>query len=376
MSAALDVIHRWMRLAGWGPEHPLLHVTALIVLAITAVTVLTMFYVLMFSARARRAQRSRLLFDKVWRPRMAAASIEEAIPDMRAPRRARERLWWLMLWNRMQRQLRGQSRVRLNAMLRFLGMERHAGRLLRGLNVRHRLVALEALRHLGDEGWWPSVAPLCRNRNRYIGLAAAHALLEMDPRRGLAFALEVARARDDWSARQLADLCHSAGVEPCTAVLLEALDKADAAAMVTLAGLVEFADPGAMQTWAQRMLAGEAHAAVLHAALKVLGELGDPRDHGRIAAYLQHGDARLRLAALRALRKQARRSDIPHFMVCLIDRAFSIRSEAAEAIATVPGLTAQEAARILSRIEDPYGRDQLKRALNARNIAGRREGEA
>lgn len=355
-----------MGLAGWGPENPLLHFTALVVFGITCLTLLTMIYVLMFSARARRAQRRRLLFDKKWRPRMALASVEDSTLRERAPRSSRERLWWLMLWNRMQRHLRGQSRERLNDMLRRFGMQHHASRLLRGLSVRRRLVALESLRHLGDETGWAAVAPLCRNRNRYIALAAAHALLAMSPRRGLAFVLDIGLSRDDWSARHLADLCQSAGVEAATPVLIEALDVASPASHETLAGLLEFADPRALQAWARQVLEQGSDRALLHSAINVLGELADPRDHARITSFLRHGDWMLRLASLRALRRQGGRSDAAHYLVSLIDRVFAIRLEAADAISVIPGISEAEFSGFLAQIEDPYGRDQLMRALSAR----------
>ena len=363
----MDWILRGMARAGWGPEHPLLNATAWVVVTVTALTLLTMVYVLMFSARARRTRRRRLKFNTAWRTPMAQASIGGEVPDVRAPLRARERLWWLMLWNRMQRPLRGQSREHLNALLQRTGMDKHAMRLLRGLSVRQRLVALETLRHLGDASAWSRVAPLCRHRNRYVGLAAAHALMSMAPRRGLAFALEIGLSRDDWSPRHLADLCQSAGVEACTPVLLSTLASATPQQASTLAVLLPFAEPRALQTWARGVLQQDRPRALQLGALQVLGELADPRDHSNLVNYLHHDDENLRLAALRGLRRQVRREDTPHFLVALLDRVFAIRHDAADVIAALPGMTTAAGDALLARIEDPYGRDQLMRALAARH---------
>lgn len=362
----MDGLQPWMQRVGWGPEFPLLHITAWTVFAVTGLTLVTMVYVLTFSARARRTQRRRLQFNRAWRPRMALASIEDDAPRTRAPLRKRERLWWLMLWNRMQRQLRGQSHVRLNSLLRISAMEKHAGRLLRGLSVRHRLVALETLRHLGDEKWWPMVEPLCHSRNRYVGLAAAHALLAMSPGRGLAHVLALGLAREDWSERHLADLCQSAGVEACTPVLLEALAASTPETAATLSSLVTFAEPRAMQPWARNVLASAQLRSQQLGALNVLGELADPRDRAQIVGYLHCGDATLRLAALRALRRQARKNDDAHFLVALLDRTFAIRFEAAEALVSSPYLQPEDGDAWLAQIEDAYGRDQLRRAFAAR----------
>lgn len=367
----MDALRQWMTGVGWGPEHPLLHAAALVVLAVTALTLATMAYVLVFSARARATEVRRRAFNQAWRPRLALASIDDAAdPGGTRPRRAREQLWWLMLWNRMQRQLRGESRHRLNRLLLQLGLERQAARRLRGLGVRRRLVALETMRHLGDVAWWGQVAPLVAARNPFVALAAAHALLAMAPQRGLALAFETGLPREDWSSRYLADLCHTAGPEATTPVLLELLSVAGPGTRARLAPLVGFADPRAMQAWAHAVLAHEQDTEVLLAALGVLGELADRRDHARLLGFLDHPSPALRLAVARALRRQSGHDDSGHFMAMLSDRSFGVRLEAAEALAALPGLGAGTARALLAEVADPYGRDQLARAFTEAGLLG------
>ena len=360
----------WHDYLAWAPDHPILHAAAMLVAGLFVATLLILLQILLLSARARRDRARRVQFDRQWRPRLALAGVGGELPaGLAAPRNGRQRLWWLMLWNRMQRQLRGDARERLNAALRALGLQRFAAQQLRGLGVHSRLVALETLRHLGDASLWGEVAPLLRARNPFVALAAAHALLAMAPARALALALEVAAEREDWGTQRLAGLCNAAGPELATPVLLRALDRADPALLARLAPLLASTDPVAAGPWVREALQRATEPQLLQSALAILGELADPRDHALIAGFGAHDDPDIRLAAVTALRRQARSDDIDVLLPLLADRSWWVRRETADAIAALPQMDAGALDALLVRVDDRYGRDQLVRAFAERGEA-------
>lgn len=351
-------------LAGWQalrPQDPVLQLAVAIALALAVLTLLLMLQVMVLAELASRRERRRSAFDARWRPLLALRSLGQA-GDAPLPRLPRgQRLWFLLLWIRTQRQLRGQALANLNALLRELGLERHALRLLRSRSVRKRLLGLGCLRHLGDSAYWNAVAPLVLARNPAVSLSAAQTLVAMHPTRAMQTLLPLALHRPDWAQPRLAALCRQAGPAAVTGPLLGTLLDTAEPGRERLVDLLVWADPRHTAAWARQTLEDEtAHAPV---ALECLGELADPRDHARLLRTLEQPDPEVRLAALRALRRQLRADDETALRACLADASWWVRQEAADALVRLPGLPAERLPALLESIADRYGRDALRRAL-------------
>lgn len=71
----------------------------------------------------------------------------------------------------------------------------------------------------------------------------------------------------------------------------------------------------------------------------------------------------MRLAALLALHKQARREDSELFLPLLADRSWWVRQAAADSLATLPGASPDALQQLLEQVHDRYGRDALRRAI-------------
>lgn len=351
----------------WWPDARPLQVTATFAVAIAATIIVVQVLVLLMAAYVRYQQRRRDAFNGEWRPRMSLASIDGGSwPDAQAPRGERERLWWLMLWNRMQRQLRGDSKVRLNRMIRLLGMQKHAANTLHRRGTMRRLVALETFRHLADAAFWGDVEPHCRAGNSFVAISAAHALMAMDPVRAIRLVLRMTLERRDWSIQRLGGLCRAAGPAVVTPALLNELDPARPTNCRRLAPLLEYADPNGAAPWVRATLPRERSPGIVVPSLGVLAELGDPRDRAVIVANLGHANREVRLAAVKALRRQAGATDVELLMATLRDSSWWVRREAADTLAAMPGLGERELPQLLQRVDDAFGRDELTRAFNDR----------
>lgn len=348
------------------PGDAALAIAAWVAIALGALTVAVLFQVLLLSELSNRQQRLRRQFDAVWRPRLALASVaEHPVSPGDAPA-ATEQLWFLLLWNRTQRQLRGAARARLNRMLLEFGLDRFALDLLQRSDVRARLVALGTLRNLGDRAHWHAIEPLVRDRSPFLSFAAAEALVASDRIRAMALLLPLAQQRRDWTLQRVATLCLQAGPEAVTPPLLKELDRTGHVGASRLTELVRWADPAQVATWSRSALDAGGDARQRQAALQSLGELRDPHDRPRLLQALADEDPDVRLCALQALRRQATASDDEVLARLLADRSWWVRQEAANGLVALPGATRDGILALMARVTDRYGQDALQRALAER----------
>lgn len=348
-------------LAIW-PDDGMLQLALYCALGLGGLTLLIMIQVLLLGEVARRRAARRQAFNDQWRPFFALCSLSDDLPGP-APELPRGRQFWFLLqWNRTQLQLRGAAQQRMNRALIALGMDRYALALLRG-RVRRKLVGLTCLRHLADHAHWNATQPLLMSRNVVVSLAAAQTLIAMDATRAMQLILPAALSRPDWALPRLASLCQQAGEQTVTLPLLMALSGSEEPTRERLIPLLVHGDPRHAAPWARARLEEDAPPEQLQVALRCLCELGDPRDRARLLRAVQHRDADVRLAALQALHKQARNDDGEVFMPLLGDPSWWVRQAAADGLVTLPNATPERLEEMLSRVEDPYGQDALRRAI-------------
>ncbi|MGJ7457082.1 HEAT repeat domain-containing protein [Halomonas sp. RA08-2] len=355
----------WLQGAASLPEDPVLRLAVYSAMALGGLTLLVMAQVLVVSELAARRERRQKAFVAEWRPRLVGWTLAEEAPATTPPRREREVLWFLLLWARLHRQLRGVARERLNALFFSLDMTGVVLSMLDSRRAHRRLVALACLGHLGSDRFWSDVTPLLEARNPLVALASAQALVAMDPRRAMDRLVPLIARRRDLAMPRLQALCRQAGPAAVTPPLLEGLATAATPHRDRLAALLGGAEPARVAPWARRCLAERdtVSEALCCAALACLGELGDPRDHALLSACLVSDSPRVRFAALRALRRQARREDEALLLPHLGDRDWWVRQAAADSLVGLPGIPRERLEALCEACEDRYGRDALRRAM-------------
>jgi len=344
------------------PEDRMLQLALYCALGLGALTVLVLLQVLLLGEVSRRRTVRRQQFNEQWRPFFALCSLSDELPPSYAPLPRRRQLWFLLQWNRTQLQLRGAARERMNRALIALGMDRQALILLRG-RVRSKLIGLTCLRHLADPAHWQAVQPLLLSRNSIVALSAAQTLVAMDASKAMQLILPAAVNRPDWALPRLTSLCQQAGEQAVTTPLLIVLSSSEDPRRERLVPLLVQGDPRHAAPWARARLDEGAPAEYLQVALRCLCELGDPRDRHRLLRALQHEQDTVRLAALQALHKQARREDSELFLPLLSDSSWWVRQAAADSLAAVPGATLEGLQHLLEEVRDRYGQDALRRAI-------------
>lgn len=351
------------------PSDPALRLAVYSAMALAVLTLVVMLNVLVLAELAARRERRRAAFARLWRPLLTAWSIGERaeLPPLN-PRRKEERLWLMLMWANLQRQLRGSTKEKLNAFFDHLALDAYVAALLDNRRAHRRLLALACLRHVGDERHWISVAPLVTSSNSVESLAAAEVLVAMNPDRAMRFLVPFYIQRRDWAYLRFKALCKQAGRSAAGPPLLEALKLAPHPRIVAL---LEWVAPVSAAQWARRSLlqlpasmelSNEQRDAVC-ASLRCLAELHDSQDRALIEKAFDHPLPEVRGEAVLALKRQASNADEEQFTRMLSDPNWWVRQAAADALVALPGIDGARLNALCEELQDRYGRDALRRAI-------------
>lgn len=300
-----------------------------------------------------KMRRERLLVAR-WRPLFARACVE--VPQSLPPLARRDRLLFLHLWNHYRQSLRGEVERNLNELGGRVGIERVAKSLLRRRGVRPRLLGATALGYLRSESAWPDLLKLARDVNPILALAAARALVAIDPRAAVRELMPLISSRHDWSYAQAAKLLSEAGREVIATPLLTALKDAPKSAQRRLLWLVQILGVEGAGPYTRAILRRTRDNEVIAAALRTLAR---PADVALVRVYVRHPEAFVRISAAQALGRLGRREDVPLLTLLLGDREWWVRYRAAQALCSLPFVSAREIVQIRERLQDRYARDML-----------------
>lgn len=351
------------------PSDPALRLAVYSAMALAALTLVVMLNVLVLAELAARRERRRAAFSVRWRPLLTAWSLNEraALPPL-GRRRHEERLWLLLMWANLQRQVRGNAKEYLNAFFDHLAMDAYVTSMLNTRQSHRKLLALACLRHLGEERHWGDVAPLVSSSNPVESLAAADALVAMNPPRAMRFLVPFYIQRNDWAYLRFKSLCKQAGREAAGPALLAALKQSSHPRIVAL---IEWITPIEAAPWARQSLRKLPASAELTreqrdavcASLRCLAELHSEQDRELIEQAFDHPFPQVRSEAVLALKHQSSRGDEKQFTRMLSDPSWWVRQAAADALVDLPTLETARLEALLDSLQDRYGRDALRRAI-------------
>lgn len=352
------------------PTDTLLRVTLYCAAGVGIIAVAVLVQVLILSTLTRRRQHKRSQFESNWRPYLAAVALGDGITNT-PPLASAHRYWFLVLWCRMQRSLRGSPRDRLNALLIHMGLHDAVLEAVRDASAREQLIGLTTLRYLGQFEHWRTVADKVDDKNPIIAMAAAETLVRLDPQQAMAVLMPVMLSRPDWSSVQVATLMRSAGPGVLSAKLKLELEKRLTSpgqqspfARRRLLKLLPLGDQAQLAPLIRRLLqTGEVDA--VSVALKCLGENSDPRDRAAFIEHLSHPAADVRGMAAEALASVVEPRDLEPLLALVTDRDWWVRQQAARAVAQIPGQR-QQVEHLRERIADPYGQEALAFAFSER----------
>lgn len=302
-------------------------------------------------------QRRRDRFCARWEPVLHARMSGDAAPL--PPLAPSERLLFLSLWLHLLGYVRDQAAAALVQTARELALPQYVMRLLERGSPWKRVIAMRAVAALRlPQACDTLLAKVMENRPR-SSLAAARALLQIDPERGFA-GLGHLLSHQEWSPGAMVEIVRAGGSQTVQklAALVRSAPPGRAKQMVRLIELLE--DQTALPALRERLVSShdeEEVAAILHC----LGRLGQGEDRATALAFLEHGSWLIRMQAAYALGAFGLAQDLDRLLPLVRDRNWWVRYRAAQSLLRLAGAAA--VATMRAGEPDPYARDMLERVL-------------
>ncbi len=307
--------------------------------------------------RVLRERRSRQSVE-TWRPRMISMLFDKPLSDLK-PRRSE---WFdlLLLWNHLQESLAGESKIQLVAFARLYGLDRMAIVLLKKGSALERLIAISSFGHLKDKSAWDSLRSLMTASNPVVALAAAKAMVQIDPNAAMPLFVPQISTRREWPPSKVAAILREAGPEVISRPLAAAALYAARADMPRMIRFLTFVHHATIAPTIHRILDTTDDPEVLIACLDVLS---DPIELSKVRECVDHNEWRVRMAAVSALGKIGTMNDTPLLINRLDDNEWWVRYTAARSLTKLPWMTPAMLQRLQNTRSSLRERSVLKHVI-------------
>lgn len=353
MSASLAASDSLLRVAA---------IAAQLSLASTALMLLAVFWM---HWRRRAAEARRRAFVARWRPVLAAVALDCAPPPGALPPLKRgEFKLFLEEWIAIHEALDRSACKGLETLSRRLGVGERAARMLRRVRTPDRLLGTIALGHVGDPSHWDALLAETDSRNLTLSLAAARALVRLDPRRAMAALMPVIERREDWPHTRLWPLLQEAGPAAVTAPLIESIRRSDPEQQARLVRFLPLANESAADPLIAELLETSDSDRLLGACLSVVS---NPAALPAIRRLTSHPRWHVRMFAAKALGRLGQPGDEDVLQAMLGDPEWWVRYRAAQALIALPWMRGGRAEALRDALQDRFARDAMDQALAERS---------
>ncbi len=294
----------------------------------------------------------------VWEPILLEAT--QSGPPAVLPRLAgADVMTFLGIWNHLQESVIGTAAEGLNDVARRVGIPASAARRLRYGNLREQLTAIVTLGQLRERAAWAVVSTYSRVADVSLSLAAARALVHIDPAAAVKHLMPLVLARADWPAARVATLLLALGPDLVSEPLAAA---ALAAPPEHAPRLIRYLDVIAAETAipaVRRIIQLTDDLEVTTACLRVLE---DPEDLGIVRACCEDERWPVRVQAAAALGRIGLPEDVPRLRRLLSDAEWWVRHRAAQALCVVLAEEPETLDHLETTHHNEYARDALTHA--------------
>jgi HEAT repeat protein len=342
-----------------------------------ALTLLLLAVVLLMRGALLLRERRKKKFRAVWQPILVDALVNvDDIPTSDLPRLAhRDLSEFLFLWNHLQESLLDESKDHLNQIGTALNIQSAALRLLRRGNLRGRLLAIVTLGQLRERAAWDQLLTIAQRGGALLSVAAARALVMIDPARAVPELIPLLMTREDWPASRVAKMLQIAGADVISDQIANAALKsalAESAPTANVDGQPVANNPARMVRYlelaynvpalrATRTIVELSHdPEVLAACLRLLKSA---EDLPVVRKCLSHEDVRVRVQAAAALGRLGEDDDEDRLVPLLSDKEWWVRYRAAQALSRLPHMREPKLKTIQAAQSNPFARDILAHVM-------------
>ena len=344
----------------------ILAATAWIAVAIALLSLIVVVRVSRLRAVAEKREAELRRFQTQWKPILdGPPRHRESLPSIPQT----NVLAWMQMWNFAQEAAYGQpggsiKREYLNDMALRRNMLARALQFTQRRDVMERLQAVTMLGHLRETSAAMALRELCDSPNALISVAAARALLQIDPLFATRFvAMMVDRA--DWSAGKLVTIV-SDERDALWVALLECCDTGTYAATRALVPYLQYLKPEDALPTVRRLIETTGDLETLTTSLKVLARIGTSADAAVAVALSAHDNWRVRVQAANVLAVLGGESSADALAKMLADTHWWVRYRAAQALGALAERCDVDLGAILQGQDDRFARETLTQVIAER----------
>jgi hypothetical protein len=312
--------------------------------------------------RAKKVRQNRFL--QQWQP-ILIQTIAGETPNL-PTLQPKDMTNFLMLWLRFQKTLHGEARTNLNILFRQLPVKQHISNMLIKGKTDERLIALTAVRYLGDEDAWNQLVIIIDDPEHAISVTAAHALIGIDADKAIQYVMPKIISRRDWPVNRTALMLNEAGSNFLEAfiVTVEQAEKDNQPYLLRLMRILDVLQLHRPLAFLRHILENSQDAELVTAALKLVRSPSD-LDLVRMRVGDANWSVQVQVAAI--LGRLGTSEDIPRLVFLISAKDWWVRYRAAKSLVQLPFVSNLQLELIKQNMTDAFGRDILAHAL-AENI--------
>jgi HEAT repeat protein len=315
--------------------------------------------ILVLRRRGAGRERARDRFVAAWRPLLFDVAVggAPAIPQLPA----RDEESFLLLWIQLQDGLAGEARSRFTALARTLGARRMALQRVEGKSALGRILALRTLGYLGDPADYGAVARHLDEPRPYLCVAAARALVDIDPVRAPDDLVPRLAERTDWPIPLFAMVLRGADLTRLPRMLADLMmQRLPPERLVRMLALVSLLEREPAEALLRYLLARDREPEVLCAALE---RIDGPALAPLVRRHCAHASWTVRTQAAAALGRVGTAADRYVLLRMLCDREWWVRYRAAQGLCSGRFGRAEEIRGLVAELDDRFAHDIVEHAL-------------
>ena len=330
-------------------------------LAITTLLILISLLVMSRIQNNREKRQERFYME--WEPLLAEASLGSKQLNLLPSLQHRDYISFLLLWNRFQQNLRGDSRWGLVQLATNLGMDKVAARMTSSRDETHKALAALTLGNLKDHSRWYLLQNMAERESGLSAQIAAGALAKIDPLRAAPILISLFVERHEWPQTRVAAILGEMGSGTVSKPLVEAIRKAEEADIPRLLRFIPFIEPHAALLLVRDLLSTHNDSEVIAACLTAIRYLEDQESKAMVISLLDHPGWAVRVQAVNALGRLAGPGDVDHLSRMLSDSNWWVRYRSAQALVGLPFMDQQNLENIREGQSARYARDIMAQVI-------------
>lgn len=259
---------------------------------------------------------------------------------------------FLNLWNKLQENLKGPEKEKLNQLADSINMNKTAMKMLSSRRYSKRLLAISILGNLRDEQAWDKLQEFSNSNNITLAISSIHALAKINPDRAVNILISFMVNSDGWPKYRISMLLNEVGADRYSKPLVKEILLLNSEKQSYLLSMMLFADGLVVLPLVKQLLATATDYEVISSCLNLIATFGDHRQISIIKKYLDHDVPYIRMNAVKALAFIGTEDELSYLEKCLYDKDWWVRYRAAEAIKMLPTMTYNKLLEIRDRQTD------------------------